>query len=362
MGNRVERVRTTVSEPQIAQAIVEGWQQLFGNIPTKQQVGLVVAQNSLETGHRKSMWNNNVGNITTDGKGVYDFYDDLSTDEQLQPGVWKKMNLKYRSYPSLIEGVKDYLRLLSSNHYSKAWENILHPDPVAFSKALKQSGYYTANEAPYTKTMTQLYSQFNNSDSYEKARSGQVGLPSVTPQKEDIFQKYLARFKGKDMNIYDQLARNKPSVQNSDNKLDTVLDNYLQMIAASEKVNKKLYKKYLPTNHVLIQVASLNYTNSIEFAHILCCALDEELVSTSFTHTNGKMVEVECAIPGPANECFEAVKQLTNAIADTFKHATLKIGGLQIKTKLVMDQKSFHPQITLTAAETQHRKFLLKFI
>lgn len=357
MGNRIPRVRTSVSETQIASAILEAWQQLFGDTPTKQQVGLVIAQNSLETGNRKSMWNYNVGNITTDGKGSYDFYDDLQTDEQIQPGIWKKMNLKYRAYPSLIDGVKDYLKLLSGKKYSKAWDHILHPDPIAFSKALKESGYYTANEAPYTKTMAKLYNQFNNSNSYEQARSGKT---EPQPNNEDMFQKYLTQFKGKDMNIYDQIYGKTPS--NSNNNLDSVLDNYLQMIAASEKTQKKIYKKYLPVNNIVIGVYASDYTNTVEFAHILSSVLDQELISNSFVHTDGNMVEVECSIPGPATDCINAVTQLTKVIADVFKDATIKLGGIKVKTNLVANKKSSYKHITLNAAETQHRIFLLKFI
>ena len=369
VGKRVDRVKTETSEAQMAQAVIEAWKKLFGNTPTKEQVGLVIAQNSLETGHRKSMWNFNVGNVTTDGKGQYDYYDDITTAEQIKPGVWKKMNLKYRAYPSLIEGVKDYLKLLSGPRYAKAWKHIMDPDPSAFSKALKGAGYYTANEAPYTKTMVSLYSQFGKSNSYEKARSGKVEpLAVATPaEKKNIFQQFLDKFKGKDMDVYEQLAGKpkapaQPQVPANTNNLDSVLNNYLQMIAASEKTNKKLYKKYLPMNHATIKIEASDYTSSVEFAHVLCAALDEELVSDSFIHTDGNHVEVECSIPGPPKDCFEAVKQLTQVLADTFRHATIKIGGLQVKTHLVTNKKSSYQEISLTAAETQHRKFLLKFI
>src|ERR1700690_272250 len=121
MGQKVKRIKTEVSEPQMAQALINGWKFLFGNAPSKQQIGLLIAQNNLETGHRKSMWNFNVGNITTDGNGPFNYYDDLTTDEQVTPGVWKKKNLKYRSYNSLDDGVKDYLKLLSGQKYSEVW-------------------------------------------------------------------------------------------------------------------------------------------------------------------------------------------------------------------------------------------------
>lgn len=367
MGDRVKRVKTEVSESQMAQAIIGSWKQLFGNAPTKEQVGLVMAQNSLETGHRKNMWNFNVGNLTTDGKGTYDFYDDLTTKEQVKPGFWEQKNLKYRAYSSLVDGVKDYLKLLSGKRYSKAWDNIMHPDPVAFSKALKESGYYTADEAPYTKNIASLYKQFGNSNSYEKAMSGKVDpvMPGK-PVDKDEFQKYLTRNnKGTEMDVFKELAdRMQPANQQTSTapQLDSVLNNFLQMVAASEKQNKKLYKKYLPMNHVVIGMSSSDYTNTVEFATILCSALDEELVANSFIHTNGSQVEVECAIPGPPKDCFEAVNQLTSVLVGTFEDATSKIGGLQIKTQIITNKKSSYQQISLTAAETHHRKFLLKFI
>jgi hypothetical protein len=337
MGNRVPRVRTQVSESQMAHAFIESWKQLFHTEPTKEQISLLMAQNSLETGNRKQMWNFNVGNITTNGKGSYDFFDDLPTDEQIQPGVWKRMNLKYRAYPSLVDGAKDYLKLLSGKSYSNVWSNIVNPNPVAFSKALKQRGYYTANEAPYTKGLKSLYNRFSKSDSYEKAMGGQVAPVQ-----------YIAQNKGKPMNDTRQL--------------DDILNTFLQMVAASERSNGKLYKKYLPTNNILIKVMAFNYTDAVEFAHVLSSALDEELFAQSAVHTDGKRIEVECAVQGPAQECVDTVTQLTDAIVDTFSQATAKIGHVMINTRIISNKKSSYQMMNLKTAEIQHRKFLLKFI
>jgi hypothetical protein len=332
MGNRVQRVKTDVSEPQMAAAIIDGWQQLFGTKPVKEQVALILSQNSLETANRKAMWNYNVGNLTTDGKGPQDFFDDLATDEQTAPGVWKKMNLKYRAYPSLVDGVVDYLRLLSSKHYSDAWQHIINPDPVAFSKALHAGGYYTANEAPYTKSLKSLFNQTTNSNSYELAMSGQVPAPTGTTgtlPAGDVM---------------------------------SILNHYLQMVAASERSNKKLYKKYLPNNQLVIRVYANSYDNRVEFARILCGALDEELLADAFVHTDGEQVEVECSIHGPQYDCVEAVEQLTSAVAEAFQEATKKVGQITIKTQSLMNKKSSYQPISLKAALVQHKKFLLKFI
>lgn len=325
MGSRVRRIKTEVSAPQMAQAIFSGWQQLFGKAPTREQVSIVLAQNALETGHRKSMWNFNIGNITTDGKGRYDFYDDLETAEQIHPGVWKKMNLKYKSYPSLSEGVKDYLRLISGKRYINAWKYIENPNPIAFSKALKNAGYYTANEAPYTKTITKLYNQFVKSDIYDKVKT------------------------------VSKIPANNQSLTN-------ILNNYLQMVASTEKNNKKLYKENLPNNNLVIKIISSNYTNSIEFSRILCSALEEELMAKAYTHTNGKNTEIECSILGPKQDCIKTVQQLSNSLSSAFKNATYKIGEINIKTECIINKKSSYKQISFKSADSQYKQFLLKFI
>lgn len=343
MGNRVQRVRTEVSEPQMAQAVIEAWKSMFGSAPAKEQVAMIMAQNNLETGHRKSMWNYNVGNITTDGKGQFDYFDDLTTDEQISPGNWKKMNLKYRAYPTLEDGVRDYMRLLSNSkgRYARAWENVVNPDPVAFSKALKAGGYYTANEAPYTRTLTSLFNSFNKSDNYELAMSGKV--PPLKNQR----------------------LTNSPvpsSGESAPNIMDT-LNKYLKMVAHTEKPSKRLYKVALPKQNILIQVSSPDYNSSIEFARILCATLDEELLSNSYTHSDGSsVVEIECSIPGPSNICLQAVSEVAEAVAEAFKTATTKIGGITVKTNCVMNKKSFYQPLSVRAADTNYRRFLLKFI
>lgn len=328
MGDRVKRVRTEVSESQMKSAVSEAWNELFGSMPSKEQIALVLAQNSLETGNRKSMWNFNVGNITTDGKSQYNYFDDLTTDEQIKPGVWEKRNLKYRAYSSLKDGAKDYLRLLSGKHYSNAWQHIMTPDPIAFSKALKQSGYYTANEAPYTKALNSLYNQYVRSKG-----TSETGKATVS----------LLRPKGT-------------------NSLESILNKYLSMVAASDVSYKKIYKKALPHNKILIKVNSNDNINSIEFARILTSALDIELLADSDIFTNGKSVEIECNIHGPKESCFNAVNQLSNVVAETFKIATYKLGGINIKVDCVIDKKSSYDELNVKAAEINYRKFLLKII
>jgi hypothetical protein len=346
MGQRVQRVQTNVSEPQMAQAIIEAWTEMFGQAPSKEQVALVLAQNDLETGHRTHMWNYNVGNITTGGNPSFDYFDDLTTSEQMKPGVWEKKNLKYRAYPTLRDGVRDYLRLISSKdgHYANAWKNIVHPDPVAFSKALKAGGYYTADEAPYTKTLVDLFNKINKSDVYEKAKL----TPSL--ENDNFMRSYIEKMKLQD------------STPQNTNAVEPILEQYLQQVAASEKSWKRLYDKLLPTNHFVIQVQASHYVESVEFARILCCVLQTELMAKASTHTDSNQVEIECSMSGPAGDCLHVAEQLANATAQAFQLATKKIGGVQVKTNFLTNKQSSYQQIDPKFAHTQYRKFLLKFV
>lgn len=331
MGNKVERIRTNVSEPQMAQAMIEAWRSLFGTQPSREQISMLLAQNALETGHRKSMWNYNIGNITTNGKDKFDYFDDLKTNEQISPGVWKKMNLKYRAYPSLKDGAKDYINFLSkSQRYQKAWQNVLNPNPVAFSKALKDAGYYTADEAPYTKTLSGLYSQFNKSDSFDKAISGKVAPPDKT--------QVATNNKG---SIWDNLKK--------------MLDSYLGALASDYKVQKK----YLDKNEFLIKVKSSELVNSIEYSRILCESLEEEMSSRTYIHSNGSDVEIDCKVYGNSLLCKKAVNALCNEIANAFRHATK---GIEVETKIISNAKSQLEYLDDKLANSSYRRFRLNLL
>jgi len=143
---------------------------------------------------------------------------------------------------------------------------------------------------------------------------------------------------------------------------EQILNKYWQQITASDKSNKSLYNKLLPNHQILISIAANNHNEAVEFSRILSTALDSELLSTSYIHTDGNDVEIECSIAGPSIDCLDAVKQLSNSIADTFKVATHKLGGIEVKTKCIMNKKSFYQPISLKQADINYRTFLLKFI
>jgi len=259
------------------------------------------------------MWNYNIGNITSTGKDQFNYINSLKTNEQISPGKWKKMYLKYRAYNSLKEGALDFLKFLSSNkRYTNAWKHIINPNPELYSKSLKSSGYYTANEPAYTKGLKSLFKRFNKSDAYE-----------------------LAQNKGKSI----------------DYNVENITDIYKQLVAEN-KITKNL-----PENKIKIAVKSNDIIDNIEFAKILSMALDEELFTDSFVHTNGKNVEVECKINGFKESSYNIIKQFTEVVQQNFNDI---IKNNIINTNIIFNSKSKYEPITLEAQESNDRKFLIK--
>ncbi len=341
MGKQVPKTNTPVSDEQMAQAIVNVWQRLFGTAPSKEQVYMVMAQNAIETGYnRASMHNYNVGNIIVGGSD-HDYFtagDWMYTDKS--ETTKKTITQHFRAYDSLEDGVEDYLKLLSgSKRYAEAWKHIKDPDIRSYSQALHDAGYYGAKVEDYTKGLLSQFSRFNKGNSYSAALSNMKESPDSMVAQRDTGA--------------------------TPSSMDEVLEKYLAQlgIAASSNISlKKLYKEALPNNNILIQITASDHTNAVEFSRVLCAALDEDLLSTSYPHTDGHLVEVECFIAGPPKECFEAVKQMAEAVGEAFKDATAKIGGVTVKSNVIMDKKSSYQPISPKTADTNYRKFLLKFI
>lgn len=154
---KVDRVATPLTEEQIADLLRRSYLLIFGHAISPQCLAVAWAQVCLENARGKAVHNNNLGNITTKGDGVA--YYELTTDEQIQPGVWKSLTLKYRAHPDPISGFEAYWVLLR-DRYATALLSFERGDPAAATYALKAARYFTANVEPYAKAMVSLYAEF----------------------------------------------------------------------------------------------------------------------------------------------------------------------------------------------------------
>lgn len=260
---------------------------------------------------------------------------------------------------------------INGSIYSKKYYDIgFKINPKQESRAYKENrlfhgpipGVITFGDMQAQVERTKLGSTYKNAIATMKNSTNYT--PSSMPQSQvagndnHIIQKYWNQFKGKPMTSKTPQVTSPGSPPN----MEQTINNYLRLIAASDKPNKQLYNKLLPNHNILISIDASNHNDAVEFSRILRAALDEELLSTSYIHTDGDDVEIECSIAGPSIDCLDAVRELSNSVAEAFEDATIKIGGIQVKTKCFMNKKSCYQPISLKQADTNYRTFLLKFI
>lgn len=177
--------KTPVSSAEIIPALRGAWFRFFGNWPSEDSVCILAAQWALETGRGASMMNYNCAGIKASGDQDCTFY---ATQENLpraialryvqnstanEPceiakddgGVNVRVRFranhpmtKFRAYANLEDGAFDYVALLQ-RRFALSWPAVMTGDPAAFSKLLRKQGYYTAEEADYTRLMVSLFEE-----------------------------------------------------------------------------------------------------------------------------------------------------------------------------------------------------------
>ena len=184
----VPTVRTSYTLNQLIGGLVEGWYKKFGVIPSKASIGVLYAQNALETGGTVSMWNNNIGNVK---------YVPRAGDEgwtyMMLANVWEMINGKkvifqpphpatwFRAFPTLADGIADHIDFIRNHRYKNAWTAVESGNPAAFAHLLKIAGYYTAPEADYIRLMSYYFNKYMASTTYEEVVAKLLAPPTDGP-------------------------------------------------------------------------------------------------------------------------------------------------------------------------------------
>lgn len=157
-GARVLRVRTTPTVIEWRDAILEAWSSTPFALPSIAALSVLWGQFALETARGKACFNWNLGNIkSVEGDGRD--WCVLHTFEFIN-GQRVEMDDRFRSFPTLLEGARDYLAFLSRASYADPWSFVLAGDPEGFARALKRKGYYTASAEDYARGLKSLATEF----------------------------------------------------------------------------------------------------------------------------------------------------------------------------------------------------------
>lgn len=180
--------KTTISEPELRAALGAAWDAKFGTEPPTNAIEVLLSQSALETGAWSACRAFNLGNIKNPLRA--DDWCYFTTQERLpsatahkmaaastpsaactivpgsDDGTWARVVVEprhiaccFRAFSSLEEGAAWYLDFLAA-HETTAWPAVLAGDPIAFSHALKQHGYYTAAEHEYVSGVCRFFDMY----------------------------------------------------------------------------------------------------------------------------------------------------------------------------------------------------------
>ncbi len=154
-----------------------------GSPPSDRALALALAKTALETGRWKSMWNWNFGNVKS-GEEYAGMYTCVSLNEVLQGKVvwfdpegqldrkggsvtgllWQvppgHPQTRMRAYANAYDGAQAYVTFVALGRYREAWEKLIDGDVAGYVHALKQRGYFTADEATYRRGVERIYEEF----------------------------------------------------------------------------------------------------------------------------------------------------------------------------------------------------------
>jgi hypothetical protein len=194
MPERLPNQITTVSAQEMFTALGCAWLEGLSERPTGEQLCLLVAQSAFETGWWKYMHNFNIGNVkSVEGDGrdftyfrCWELFDasqefafkanktfghlvekdeGYGVDAKNRVKIWFGPDhpaCRFRAYKTLELGCVDHLnkligRFSDSIPERDAWGAVKNADPVAFAHALKLKGYYTGDEATYTRQVKDIF-------------------------------------------------------------------------------------------------------------------------------------------------------------------------------------------------------------
>lgn len=173
----VPTTKTSYNASQMVAGFIKGWQNVFNEIPKKESVGVIWAQNAIETGSTSSMWNNNIGNVKYSPSKNPE--DDNEVKYMMLSNVWEIINGKkvifqppheatwFRAFDTLDQGVGFHLNFLKNKRYKNCWVAVEAGDPAQFAHLLKVAKYYTAPEEDYVKAMNSQFKRFMKDNTFE---------------------------------------------------------------------------------------------------------------------------------------------------------------------------------------------------
>ena len=283
-ASQVNKQINKISGVDLAKVIFQAYQSLGVSNPTPELVGSTWAQIALESGRNGdtiNLMNNNFGNVTA---GNFDKkWNDKGWVESDKDYVLLKSGLKFKSFPTPLEGAKEYIKTMI----------YLYPD----SLKLKNSGD-TMGDAEYLHTKNY----------YGKVSPEKYGGPMGSLLKEfitNIYPKIVGNSVQPHIQSHIQEAPKAQPHQEHNSMENEIqgLAQYLGISLASEGnltgiVINAISKEILPKNNILVKVNSSDIETGVFCATSISNSLSKLIQAETSIHSSNNEIEISCAIPG----------------------------------------------------------------
>ncbi len=128
---------------------------------THQQICIILAQLCLETGHFRSCYNWNYGNIRCDFKiSAFTMIpcSEIIAGKEIhyQPGQPESV---FKAFVNEADAFDFYTKFISRTRYSAGLKGLLESSPENFIIGLRAGGYFTASLNVYLKTYLSIYNK-----------------------------------------------------------------------------------------------------------------------------------------------------------------------------------------------------------
>lgn len=183
----VEPVRTPLTFEHAAECMRWALKTQLGTNPADPVLALALAKTALETGRWTQIWNNNWGNVkaadTYAGMFTCIKLNEVLTRHGKKVVIWfapegeltsangtiignpiavpdGHPQTRMRALANEYDGVDSYVQFVAVGYYAQAWLRLLDGDAAGYVHNLKARGYFTADEAVYTRGVVSLQREF----------------------------------------------------------------------------------------------------------------------------------------------------------------------------------------------------------
>jgi len=186
----VPLMKTPYAIADMVKALITTWYKIYNAYPSKESIGVIFSQWSLETGQGKSCYNNNFFNVKYVSKNP-----DLDSDNVkyfMLPNTWEidssgqkviyqppHPQTWFLAFDTLDDCMQYQFDLLMNKRYKEAWTAVESGNPAAFAHLLKLKGYYTAPESDYVKGLNFFFNKFIKDNTFDMIIAELTTIPEA---------------------------------------------------------------------------------------------------------------------------------------------------------------------------------------